>query len=67
MTDAEKVAAAAREEVQAAERAALNELKVIGANSAVDRAEALVAKQMTPATQESLFNSFVKTLQGRLN
>jgi len=67
VTDAEKVAAAAREEVQAAERAALNELKVIGANSAVDRAEALVAKQMTPATQESLFNSFVKTLQGRLN
>ena len=67
MTDAEKVAAAAREEIQAAERAALNELRVIGANSAVDRAEALVAQQMNPATQESLFNSFVQTLQGRLN
>jgi len=67
VTDAEKVAAAGREEIQAAERAALNELRVIGANSAVDRAEALVAQQMTPATQESLFNSFIKTLQGRLN
>jgi F-type H+-transporting ATPase subunit b len=67
VTDAEKVAAAAREEIQAAERAALNELRVIGANSAVDRAEALVAQQMNPATQESLFNSFVQTLQGRLN
>lgn len=67
LTDAEKVAAAGREEIQAAERAALNELKVIGANSAVDRAEALVAQQMNPATQESLFNSFVQTLQGRLN
>ena len=67
VTDAEKVAAAAREEIQAAERAALNELRVIGANSAVDRAEALVAQQMNPATQESLFNSFVLTLQGRLN
>jgi F-type H+-transporting ATPase subunit b len=67
LTDAEKVAAAAREEIQAAERAALLELKIIGANSAVDRAEALVAQQMTPATQESLFNSFIQTLQGRLN
>jgi F-type H+-transporting ATPase subunit b len=67
LTDAEKIAAAGREEIQAAERAALNELKIIGANSAVDRAEALVAQQMTPATQESLFDSFVQTLQGRLN
>jgi F-type H+-transporting ATPase subunit b len=67
LTDAEKVAVAGREEIQAAERAALLELRAIGANSAVDRAEALVAQQMNPATQESLFNSFIQTLQGRLN
>jgi F0F1-type ATP synthase membrane subunit b/b' len=65
--EAEKIAAAARAEIQAAERAARLELQAIAAKIAVDRAEALVAEQMTPATQESLFNSFVLTLQGRLN
>jgi F0F1-type ATP synthase membrane subunit b/b' len=66
-TEAEKIAAAARAEVQAAERAARLELQAIAAKIAVDRAEALVAQQMTPATQESLFNNFVLTLQGRLH
>jgi F0F1-type ATP synthase membrane subunit b/b' len=65
--EAEKIAAAARAEIQAAERAARMELQAIAAKIAVDRAEALVAQQMTPATQESLFNSFLLTLQGRLN
>jgi F0F1-type ATP synthase membrane subunit b/b' len=66
-SEAEKIAAAGRAEIQAAERAARLELQAIAAKIAVDRAEALVAQQMTPATQESLFNSFVLTLQGRLN
>jgi F-type H+-transporting ATPase subunit b len=65
--EAEKIATAARAEIQAAERAARLELQAIAAKIAVDRAEALVEQQMTPATQESLFNSFVLTLQGRLN
>jgi F-type H+-transporting ATPase subunit b len=65
--EAEKIAAAARAETQAAERAARLELQAIAAEIAVDRAEALVEQQMTPATQESLFESFVLTLQGRLN
>jgi F0F1-type ATP synthase membrane subunit b/b' len=65
--EAEKIAAAARAETLAAERAARLELQAIAAKIAVDRAEALVAQQMTPATQESLFESFVLTLQGRLN
>jgi F-type H+-transporting ATPase subunit b len=66
-SEAEKIAAAGRAEIQAAERAARLELQAIAAKIAVDRAETLVAQQMTPATQESLFNSFVLTLQGRLN
>ena len=66
--DEEKIAKnSGRAEIQAAERAARLELQAIAAKIAVDRAETLVAQQMTPATQESLFNSFVLTLQGRLN
>jgi F-type H+-transporting ATPase subunit b len=65
--EAEKIAAAARAETQAAERAARLELQAIAAKIAVDRAETLVEQQMTPATQESLFEGFVLTLQGRLN
>lgn len=67
LADVEKLAVAAKAEIQAAERAARVELKAIAAKLAVDRAESLVAQQMTPATQESLFRSFVQTLQGRLN
>jgi F0F1-type ATP synthase membrane subunit b/b' len=65
--DAGKIAAAGRAEIQAAERAARLELQAIAAEIAVDRAEALLAQQMTPATRDSLFNSFIQTLQRRLN
>jgi F0F1-type ATP synthase membrane subunit b/b' len=65
--DAEKIAAAGRAEIQAAERAARLELQAIAAKIAVDRAEALLAQQMTPATHDSLFHSFIQALQGRLN
>jgi len=34
---------------------------------AVDGAESLVAKQMTPAVQEAMINSFMQNLQGRPN
>jgi F-type H+-transporting ATPase subunit b len=67
MTDAEKVEAAAQAEIEAAERAARLELKAIAANLAVDGAESLLAKQLTPQTQESLVAAFVKTLGGRPN
>jgi F-type H+-transporting ATPase subunit b len=67
MTDAEKIEAAAQAEIEAAERAARLELKAIAANLAVDGAESLLAKQLTPQTQESVVAAFVKTLGGRPN
>jgi F-type H+-transporting ATPase subunit b len=66
-TDAQKVAVAAKAEIEAAERAARLELKNIAAKLAVDGAESLLAKQLTPVAQESLISNFVKSLQGRPN
>jgi len=65
--DVEKIRAAARAEIEAAERAARVELKELAAKLAVDGAESLVAKQMTPAVQEAMISSFVHSLQGRPN
>jgi F-type H+-transporting ATPase subunit b len=65
--DAQKIAAAAHAQVEAAERMARMELKAIAANLAVDSAESLLAKQLTPQAQESLVAAFVKTLEGRPN
>jgi F-type H+-transporting ATPase subunit b len=66
-SDVEKISLAAKAEIEAAERAARVELKALAAKLAVDGAESLVAKQMTPAVQESLINGFVQSLQGRPN
>jgi F-type H+-transporting ATPase subunit b len=65
--DVEKIRAAAKAEIEAAERAARVELKELAAKLAVDGAETLVAKQMTPAVQEAMISSFVQSLQGRPN
>lgn len=65
--DVEKIRAAAKAEIEAAERAARMELKELAAQLAVDGAESLVAKQMTPAVQEAMISSFVQSLQGRPN
>jgi F0F1-type ATP synthase membrane subunit b/b' len=66
-TDIERVGVAAKAEIAAAERAAWVELKALAAKLAVDRAESLVAKQMTPGVQEAMMKNFVRTLQGRPN
>jgi F-type H+-transporting ATPase subunit b len=66
-SDAQKISAAANAEIEAAERAARLELKAIAAKFAVDGAESLLAKQLTPETQESLVSAFVKSLEGRPN
>jgi F-type H+-transporting ATPase subunit b len=66
-SETQKVAAAAKAEIEAAERAARLELKAIAANLAVDRAESLLAKELTPQAQESLVSAFVKSLEGRPN
>ena len=66
-SDAEKIASAGKAEIAAAERAARLELKELAAKLAVDKAESLVAQQMTPAVQDALINNFVQSLQGRPN
>jgi F-type H+-transporting ATPase subunit b len=66
-SDAQKIAAAAKAEIEAAERAARLELKALAANLAVDGAETLLAKQLTAKAQESLVSDFVKSLEGRPN
>ena len=66
-TEATKIQAAAKAEIAAAERAARVELKALAAKLAVDKAETLVAQQMTPAVQDALINNFVQSLQGRPN
>ncbi len=66
-SDAEKIVAAGNAEIAAAERAARLELKELAAKLSVDKAESLVAQQMTPAVQEALIENFVQSLQGRPN
>jgi F0F1-type ATP synthase membrane subunit b/b' len=65
--DAEKIHIAAKTEVEAAERAARVELKALAAKLAVDRAESLLTKELTPAVQENMISSFVESLQRRPN
>ena len=66
-SDSQKIGLAGKAEVEAAERAARLELKAIAANLAVDGAEALLAKELTPKARESLVAAFVKSLEGRPN
>jgi F-type H+-transporting ATPase subunit b len=66
-SEAKKIGVAAQAEMEAAGRAARLELKALAASLAVDGAETLLAKQLTPAAQESLVDTFVKSLEGRPN
>jgi F-type H+-transporting ATPase subunit b len=66
-SDLQRVALAARAEIEAAERAARMELKATAANLAVDEAETLLSKELTPKVQESLVAAFVNSLEGRAN
>ena len=66
-SDIGKIAAAAKAEIEAAERAARMELKALAARLAVEGAESLLVKKLTPKAQESLIGNFVKSLEGRPN
>jgi F-type H+-transporting ATPase subunit b len=66
-SDIQKAGLAGKAEIEAAERAARLELKTIAANLAVDGAESLLVKELTPQTQASLVAAFVKSLEGRPN
>jgi F-type H+-transporting ATPase subunit b len=65
--DMGKIAAAAKAEIEAAERAARLELKALAAKLAVDGAESLLTKQLTAQAQASLLSDFVKSLEGMPN
>jgi F-type H+-transporting ATPase subunit b len=62
-SDAEKIGIAAKAEIEAAERAARIELKTLAAKLAVEGAESLLAKQLTPQTQQALIAGFVLSLE----
>jgi F-type H+-transporting ATPase subunit b len=66
-TESQRIAEAAQAEIAAAERAARLELKALAAKLAVDGAESLLVKQLTPAAQASLVDTFVIGLEGRPN
>jgi len=66
-SDVEKVSVAAKAEIEAAERAARIELRVLAADLAVKGAESLLARELTPEAQESLVASFVSGLKGKPN
>ena len=60
---AEKIARAAVAEMEAAERAARQQLRVTAARAAADRAAALVRQRMNPAAENALFSAFLGELE----
>jgi F-type H+-transporting ATPase subunit b len=65
--EAEVIERAAQAEIKAAQRAAQLELKAFAARLAVDRAEAMLATEITPEAQATLFHTFVTELQRSAN
>lgn len=65
--EAEVIERAAQEEIRAAQRAAQLELKAFAARLAVERAEVLLATEITPEAQAALFHTFVAELQRSAN
>jgi F0F1-type ATP synthase membrane subunit b/b' len=66
-TEAEMIERAAQAEIGARERAARLELKVLAARLAIERAEAMLRREMTPQSEAMLFGEFVRELEGKLN
>jgi F-type H+-transporting ATPase subunit b len=65
--EAEAVERAAQAEIVAAQRAALLELKAFAARLAVERAESVLRRELTPESQASLFQGFVLELERSAN
>jgi F0F1-type ATP synthase membrane subunit b/b' len=65
--EVEKVERAALAEIAASERVARTELRAKAARLAVERAEALIRKQMTADAQSKLLNGFVAELARSVN
>ena len=65
--EGDKIERAAMAEIAAAERAARIELKSLGARLALERAEVLLRKELTPAAETALFDRFVGELRRTVN
>jgi F-type H+-transporting ATPase subunit b len=65
--EAEKIERAAQAEIAAAERTARMELKALAARMAVERAEVLLRKELTPKSEAALFQTFVQELERSVN
>lgn len=65
--EAEIIEQAAQAEIFAAQRAGALELKAWAADLAIERAETVLAKQITPEAQAALFNTFVLELERSAN
>ena len=65
--EAEKIERAAQLEIEAAGRAAHLELKALAARLAVERAEVLLAKEMTPQAETALFRTILAELERNVN
>ena len=65
--EAQKIERAAQAEIAAAERDARMELKAFGAKLAIERAEALLREELTPKSEEALFQAFVQELGRSVN
>jgi F-type H+-transporting ATPase subunit b len=65
--EAQKIERAAQAEIVAAERASRMELKTLAARMAVERAEALLRRELTPKSEAALFQTFVQELERSIN
>jgi F-type H+-transporting ATPase subunit b len=65
--EAQAIERTGQAEIAAAEHAARLELKLLAGRLAVERAEALLRDQMTPATETAVFRAFVQKLQESRN
>lgn len=66
-SEADKIERAAQLEIEAAGRAANQELKTLAARLAIERAEAMLQKEMTPQAETGLFRTFVAEMERSVN
>lgn len=65
--EAQKIEAAAHAEIAAAERASRFQLKALAARQAVERAEVLLRRELTPKAEAAIFAAFIQELAGSVN
>jgi len=66
-SEADRIEREAQIEIEAAGRAANQELKARAARMAIERAEAMLQKEMTPQAEASLFRTFVAEMERSVN